>query len=1115
MLVDVTGAPLLLATPRGKLLVVLLFNEPSVQSEEGIYSSILTSVVKPSRRDLVARILVGHLCFAHINYKEVARILRLPLPDSMPVCFVCAIVSPRSEPHDQTSVREPEYVGQMWAIDSKGPYQVPGVRGELYDLVITELMFGAVFLFPVVSITMEICFQMWERIFKQHRANFNDKNKVVLLIHDQHLSFNNSLFAGHAAAEGYKQSNTATYEHWMNPAERSIQVVIAMKKKNILQANMPLTLHSESGKHAAQAHNVGLPTGRCKSRVPADKKDWSRGELMQNRQTAEHGLRSLHPFGCLAVSATALELVRENFVPQGKMFCHLYYETASHEYILVSLDGSEFTASFRVRIFPTIFPRRLRSPCNIAALAYESSSALEAVQKEVHSRNDLEALVRHNPALLNPPPRRPAIEDLTVVLPPPAAQGPVPPDNVVPYLSRRRGWNPSSKALANLEQDFNVRELNQEGEEVQHLDVQELHPAGETTRHFTAGLASVAGQLPDQPVQDDVVQETPGPLTPDLLESLTPADERSIMAATGLIGERMRAALREEYRGIKRDNVIGRILKKDDFADKPLATRIVTRVKGEGYFSLSDIPVENFRARLVARGDRSRENVHHDPAKSSAMVARPESLRLLCAMAVDEGLTAAATADVHRAFRVPLIDKRIVIALPRTFNPDGDDLRPIGSEQLYAVLLKGLEGTVQGARLFYDDFANEAKKAGLHPTKSDPCLFTNVPPPPRALEVPPESIFFKGASRDPTLARSRDLFAAKVVALLHVDDILVFAATQDLKDDFLSKLGGRYSLKISQLQKFLGLDFQVNFSSSARSIFISQPAMARTILERAGMIDANATPSPLMPGTVLDIDPRERQEVSQRLKARYRSLVMALNWLACMTRPSLKFAVGKLSRYISDPAENHLRALNQVLRYLAGSTSRGIRFAWTLPDANDRLADMHTGSFSDSSHVDDKVASKSTLAFVVFRACGPVSWYSKLSALVSRSPQESEFLALDVLILELAWVLGLQLELGYCAPSGYAPDSWSARIRTIFMDNAGALSCLNDVVRHQANKHYRLRLESAKELIALFNFILRKIPGSLNPANPLTKMLSGAQAAIEFSWLESDADAQPGGHAKI
>ena len=1134
VLKDDAGTPLLLAKPRGKLLVVIL-SAATGSAEEDVYLSVLMSAVKPSRRDLVARILVGHLCMAHVNYREVARVLRLPLPADMPACFVCAIVSPRTEPHDSTSVREPEYVGQMWSMDSKGPYQVPGVRGELYDLVFTELMFGGVLLFPVVSITMDVVFPLWERVYKQHRARFNDKNKVVLVIHDQHLSFNNALFAKHAAVEGYAQSNTATYEHWMNPTERSIQAVIEMKKKNLLQANMPLRMHSEAGKHAAQAQNAGLPTGRCKARVPEEKRNWSRGELMLNRQTAEHGLRSLHPFGCLAVFATALEKARENFVPRGKMSCHLYYEAASHEYVLVSVDGSDFFASFRVRIFPTIFPRRLRSPCNVASLAYESSSALEAVQKEVHSRNDLEALVRHNPGLLDKPRPRPAIEDMTQSSVPQSlpAQEPVAPDAVVPYQSRRRGWNPSAKALANLERDFNVQELNQEGEEVQQFDsspqplnVQAMSPRSEAVYHLGAGstldpvVQLAAGPLRDKAPEtpESAGAEVMGPITPDALERLTPADERSIMSAPGLIGERMRAALREEYEGIKRDCVLGPILRKGDFSDTPLATRIVTRVKGEGYSSVQDIPPENFRARLVARGDRSKDGVHHDSARSSAMVARPESMRLICAMAVDENLGSHATADVRRAFRVPLIDRRIVVALPRTFNPEGDDLRPLNSEQLYAVLLKGLEGTVQGARLFYDDFTKEALSAGLHPTKSDPCLFTNFPP--SVVKVEPTSIFFKGAHAGSSLESERNVFAGKVVALLHVDDLLVFSATEVLKNALLSKLGERYSLKISPLRRFLGLDFEVAFTPEKRSIFVSQPAMARTILERAGMARANASPTPLMPGTVLDVAPEERQEVSQEHKDKYRSVVMALNWLSCMTRPSLKFPVAKLSRYISNPAENHIRALTQVLRYLAGTVTKGIRFEWSLSD--DSVTAVSTlaargsgsGSYSDSSHVDDKVASKSTLAYVIFRACGPVSWYSKLSALVSRSPQESEFLALDVLLLELVWILGLQLELGYCGPSGTGtdPEVWAARLRTVFMDNAGTLSCLNDVVRHQANKHYRLRLESVKELIAKYCFVLRKVPGSLNPANPLTKMLSGTQAAIEYSWIESDA--QPGGHAK-
>ena len=1081
VLVDAAGTPLLLAEPRGKLLVVLLLVEPSNQSEEGVYSSVLTSVVRPSRKDLVARILVGHLCFAHMNYKEVAHILKLPLPANMPVCFVCAIVSPRSEPHDNKSVREPEYVGQMWAMDSKGPYQVPGLRGELYDLVVTELMFGAVFLFPVVSITMDTCFQIWERIFKQHKANFNDRNKVVLLIHDQHLSFNNAMFAKHAAAEGYRQSNTAAYEHWMNPAERSIQVLITMKKKNILQANMPLILHSESGKHAAQAHNAGLPTGRCRSRVPADKKEWSRGELLQNRQTAEHGLRSLFPFGCLAVNATALELVRENFVPQGKMSCHLYYEPASHEYVLASLDGTEITASFRVRAFPTIFPRRLRSPCNIAALAYESSSALEAIQKEVHTRNDLEALVRHNPALLDPPRRPLAVEDLDAAAVPatPATQGPMPtvaPDAVVPYQSRRRGWNPSAKALANLERDFNVRELNQEGEEVQQFDssplsqplnVQAISPSLKDESVYHLGASSRMDpivQFEADPLLDKASPEsaagemgpvTPDePLTPDSLASMTPPDERSIMLATGLLGERMRGALLAEYRGLKKDGVLGPILRKGEFEEKPLGTRIVTRIKGNGYVRLADIPLASFRARLCARGDQSVAGEHHDPDHTAAMVARPESLRFICAMAVDENLHAHATADVQRAFRTPLIDKRVIIRLPRTFDPDGDGLRPIDSEPLYSLLRKGLEGLRQGSRLFYDEFKGALADAGLFPTKSDPCVFTNFKPvaPPVRPNSCPESIFFKGAER----VAARNEFAGKVVALLHVDDLLVVAATEALKNALLVSLAKKYSLKISPLTTFLGLDFKVCFDSKGRSIFISQPEMARTILQRAGMADATPSPTPLLPGTIIDVPREAREEVSAVDKKRYRSVVMALNWLAYMTKPTLKYPVGKLSRHISDPAQEHILALKQVLRYLAGTIMKGIRFSWSPEDSEGR-ADS-SAAYSDSSHVDDKITSKSTLAYVIFRARGPISWYSKLSALVPRSPQQSEFLALDALLLELVWLTELQKECGYTGPSQRDPDREAVCLLTVHLDSAGALSCLNDVIRHQANKHYRLRM---------------------------------------------------------
>ena len=206
---------------------------------------------------------------------------------------------------------------------------------------------------------------------------------------------------------------------------------------------------------------------------------------------------------------------------------------------------------------------------------------------------------------------------------------PAEPDMVVPYQSRRRGWNPSAKALANLEREFDVRELNQEGEEVQLVDCNSLPVVSESPFQRPQSEALPSLDVPSAEWAAGAMD----PITPDTLERLTPPDERSIMAAPGLLGERMRAALREEYEGIKRDCVLGPILRKGDFSDTPLATRIVSRVKGEGYSSLQDIPPGNFRARLVARGDRSKDGVHHDSACSSAMVARPESLRLLCAMA--------------------------------------------------------------------------------------------------------------------------------------------------------------------------------------------------------------------------------------------------------------------------------------------------------------------------------------------------------------------------------------------------------------------------------------------------------------------------------------------------
>ena len=50
-------------------------------------------------------------------------------------------------------------------------------------------------------------------------------------------------------------------------------------------------------------------------------------------------------------------------------------------------------------------------------------------------------------------------------------------------------------------------------------------------------------------------------------------------------------------------------------------------------------------------------------------------------------------------------------------------------------------------------------------------------------------------------------------------------------------------------------------------------------------------------------------------------------YLASATRPDISFAVSKLSRYTSNPSDDHWRALERVLCYLKGTMNYGIHYS--------------------------------------------------------------------------------------------------------------------------------------------------------------------------------------------
>jgi hypothetical protein len=58
---------------------------------------------------------------------------------------------------------------------------------------------------------------------------------------------------------------------------------------------------------------------------------------------------------------------------------------------------------------------------------------------------------------------------------------------------------------------------------------------------------------------------------------------------------------------------------------------------------------------------------------------------------------------------------------------------------------------------------------------------------------------------------------------------------------------------------------------------------------------------------------------------RYQRLVGRLIYLG-HTRPDIAYAVSVVSRYMHDPRTGHLEVVYQILRYLKGTPSKGLRF---------------------------------------------------------------------------------------------------------------------------------------------------------------------------------------------
>jgi hypothetical protein len=294
---------------------------------------------------------------------------------------------------------------------------------------------------------------------------------------------------------------------------------------------------------------------------------------------------------------------------------------------------------------------------------------------------------------------------------------------------------------------------------------------------------------------------------------------------------------------------------------------------------------------------------------------------------------------------------------------------------------------------------------------------------------------------------------------------------------------------------------------------MSQSSFAMTILERAGMKDANSALTPAVAGrkyTKADCPntDEERDLANIFSKELYHTLTASTNFLVCGTRPDMKFIQGKLAKFTGNPGLEHQKALKYMLRFLKGTTDYGIEFKWDATDAAKQDGALTLEAYSDSSYGDCPDTGRTTIGHLIKVNGATVDADSKLSRRVDSCVNHSELHAFDDATARkigspgdqgtegandsfvrssrtVTWARGVKAGLERRDESTMPPTN-------IYVDNAGVLSMLNGQTLKAPNKHIFRALAENRERVQLDKIVIpAKINTKVNLANAMTKQEPG------------------------
>jgi hypothetical protein len=194
---------------------------------------------------------------------------------------------------------------------------------------------------------------------------------------------------------------------------------------------------------------------------------------------------------------------------------------------------------------------------------------------------------------------------------------------------------------------------------------------------------------------------------------------------------------------------------------------------------------------------------------------------------------------------------------------------------------------------------------------------------------------------------------------LYVDDILIFGNNENGIKEVKDFLSNNFEMKELGVADVI-LNIKLHREEGNGGISLVQNHCVEKVLNHFGYSECSPAPTPYDPSMSL----RKNRRIAQD-QLRYSQIIGSLMYLASATRPDISYAGSKLSRFVSNPGEDHWQALERVLRYLKGIMSYGIHYAG-YPRVLEGYCDANWISNADEIYA--------TSGYVFSLGGGAVSW---------------------------------------------------------------------------------------------------------------------------------------------